>query len=203
MFIFGKLVNCAGSATASVDTGCGISPETHQTTKNDIIQPYQNKANKLSIKASSYSNINELSCTVLCCDHYWHASTSEAAQPWIQYEYATSKAQVSRYYIGDMKPACTNVTWTLSGSNDNSTFYTIDKRTDGMNKNSITPVNVNNQYYYRYLRLTFTDAPSCDRVSLGFFTMEGDLKKWGNEKCTPFGSYYGLKFIGSVIVLVI
>lgn len=97
--------------------------------------------------------------------------------------------------------------WTLSGSNDNDTFYSIDTQNNGMKSETISSFVVsNNQYFYRYIRLTFTDASNCDSVSLGFFTMEGVLKKWKNNICTPFakkGIYLSNSCINFLLYMII
>ena len=97
------------------------------------------------------------------------------------------KAKITKYLLCDSTPACYGVGYAISGSNDNPTFYTIDAQIVGMKINTMSPFDVsNNQYYYRYIRLTFTETVDCSCVSFGFFTIEGDLKKWKNAICAPF-----------------
>ena len=180
MFFFAIFGNSAGGSR-----GCGTQI-THTSAQNDIVSDLKN-TNKHSIKSTSMLNIDYVSSIELNCNKYWAAAIGAIKQHWIQYEYVNYKANIAKYLLGDSIPSCTDVGWALSGSNDNKTFYTIDARTCGMQSKAISTFNVSsNQYYYRYIRLTFTETAACSSVSLGFFTMEGDLKKWKNAICTPF-----------------
>ena len=137
------------------------------------------------MKSSYMSNIDLVSCTDFNCKT-WTAPIETNKQQWIQFEYMKYKAKVTMYFLGDWAP-CPSIGWALSGSNDNKTFYTIDAQNSGLESQKITSFNVSsNQYYYRYIRLTFTETSGCSQVSLGLFNMKGDLKKWKNVLCTPF-----------------
>ena len=165
--------------------GDGICcPILHTRKDNDIVGRVWGN---LVIKSSSMSQNNLPSPSYFDCYDCWTAPIETTRQPWIQYEYVNYKAKVDRYFLGDWDPLCASVGWALSGSNDNTTFYTIDAQNVGMKNQTISPFNIsNNQYYYRYIRLTFTETSNCESVSLGLFTMEGNLKKWKIIICTPF-----------------
>ena len=205
MFLFVRFAWC-GVPSGGNDDGCG-SPISHKTAQNDIVSPLKSNTKKLLIKSSWMSQINQVSCTELDCNYYWTAPIGTIKQHWIQYEYINNKAKIAKYFLGDATPLCSKVGWALSGSNDNDTFYTIDAQTYVMKSDTISHFEVSqNQYYYRYIRLTFTETSDCKAVSLGFFTMEGVLKKWKNAICTPFakkGIYMTYSSINLLVYMIV
>ena len=180
MFFFVIFGNSA-TPEKSTDPYCAVF---HSPGVNDIVHY---SGDKLVIKSSSMSQTNLPGTTYFYCRDFWTAPIETTRQPWIQYEYVNYKAKVDRYFLGDWDPLCTSAGWALSGSNDNTTFYTIDAQNEGIESKVVSSFNIsNNQYYYRYIRLTFTETSNCESVSLGLFTMEGNLKKWKIIICTPF-----------------
>lgn len=145
------------------------------------------------ISASSQADADRGPAAVID-DDYWTRWEIESNAGWLQYEFAdTSAYSVDRYAVGTSPsgPGSCAANWTLMGSNNGTTWTSLDTRSNVVFYTAGT-----NQYYdianpaaYRYYRLDFTNSTGDAYTSIGGFELL-DL----NESAPDFIAWRGLHF---------